>query len=270
MTQQERIKYAEKYGRQVKKFEKQFTKPVYLALQSQIKDFVTVLKNDGLEAAKRRLFDIAINDRILPTVQHLYKTVGVFYANYEYGQLRKQVLNKKGFGFNAEWVAELISYFRMHLLSVVVQSISETTREQIRIVLEQATNEGWGIDQTARALQGSELTLFRARLIARTEIAKAAFKGREMGRDKLEYQTTNEWIAANDHRTRHSHRKVDGDVVEPGKSFKVPIYKNDLLIGYEQMISPGDPKATKGNVINCRCTSSARVKFDERGKPILK
>jgi uncharacterized protein with gpF-like domain len=107
-------------------------------------------------------------------------------------------------------------------------------------------------------------------MIVRTESQKAAFKGRQMAADKLEYATTTEWIAANDHRTRHSHRRVDGDVVEPGKKFKVPIYKGDQLVGYEEMIGPGDPKASKGNVINCRCTDAKRVVFDEKGEPVLK
>lgn len=266
MTKKERIKYAEQYGRQIKKYERQFTKPVYSALQSQINEYVKVLKQDGIEAAKRKLYDIDINQKVGGVIKQLYKTVGLFYANQEYGNLRSQVKQVKGFGFNAEWVAELIRYFAMDLLNKAVLPISNTTREQVRQILEQATNEGWGVDQTARALQSSELTLWRARLIVRTETAKAAFKGREMGKDKIEWETEVEWIAANDHRTRHAHRKVDGDITD--NEFTVPVYKGDLKIGEERMKGPGDPKASKGNVINCRCTSAARIKLDERGRPI--
>jgi uncharacterized protein with gpF-like domain len=253
------------------KFERRYTPAVYKALQSQIKEYTVVLKNDGIEAAKRKLNDIDINWKIAPVIKDMYKTVGVFYANQEYGQLRQQLKDKKkGFGFNAEFVAELIRYFTLDLLNKAVLPISATTREQVRQVLEQATNEGWGVDQTVRALQSSDLTLWRARMIVRTETQKAAFKGRKMGADKIEYATTTEWIAANDHRTRHSHRRVDGDVVDPYQKFKVPVFKGDLQIGEETMEGPGDPKASAGNVINCRCTSAARIKYDERGEPILK
>ena len=271
MTKKERIKYAETYKRQMNKFERRYTPAVYKALQSQIKEYTVVLKNEGLEAAQRKLSDIDVNWKIAPVIKDMYKTVGVFYANQEYGQLRQQIKDrKKGFGFNAEFVAELIRYFTLDLLSKAVLPISYTTREQVRQVLEQAANEGWGVDQTVRALQSSDLTLWRARMIVRTETQKAAFKGRKMGADKIEYQTTTEWIAANDHRTRHSHRRVDGDVVDPNQPFKVPVFKGDLQIGEETMEGPGDPKASAGNVINCRCTSAARIKYDERGEPILK
>jgi hypothetical protein len=91
-----------------------------------------------------------------------------------------------------------------------------------------------------------------------------------MGADKIEYATTTEWIAANDHRTRHSHRRVDGDVIDPYQKFKVPVFRGDLQIGEELMEGPGDPKASAGNVINCRCTSAARIKYDERGEPIMR
>jgi hypothetical protein len=253
------------------KFERRYTPAVYKALQSQIKEYTVVLKNDGIEAAKRKLNDIDKNWKIAPVIKDMYKTVGVFYANQEYGQLRQQLKDKKkGFGFNAEFVAELIRYFTLDLLNKAVLPISATTREQVRQVLEQATNEGWGVDQTVRALQSSDLTLWRARMIVRTETQKAAFKGRKMGADKIEYATTTEWIAANDHRTRHSHRRVDGDVVDPYQKFKVPVFKGDLQIGEETMEGPGDPKASAGNVINCRCTSASRIKYDEKGNPILK
>lgn len=271
MTKKERTKYSETYKRQMNKFERKYTKAVYSALQSQIRDYVVVLKNDGIEAAKRQLNDLDINWKVAPVIKDMYKTVGLFYANQEYGQLLQQVKDKKkGFGFNAQWVAELLRYFTVDLLNKAVLPISATTREQVRQVLEQATNEGWGVDQTVRALQSSDLTLWRARMIVRTETSKAAFKGRKMGADTIEYQTTTEWIAANDHRTRHSHRRADGDVVDYGKPFKVPVFKGDLQIGEEQMDGPGDPKASAANVINCRCTSASRIKFDERGRPILK
>ena len=226
MTKKERIKYSETYKRQMNKFERRYTPAVYKALQSQIREYTIVLRQEGLEAAKRKLNDLAFNEKMFPVIKDMYRTVGLFYANQEYGQLRQQIKDrKKGFGFNAEWIAELIRYFTVDLLNKAVLPISATTREQVRQILEQASTEGWGVDQTVRALQSSDLTLWRARMIVRTETQKAAFKGRKMGADKIEYATTTEWIAANDHRTRHSHRRVDGDVVDPYQKFKVPVFR---------------------------------------------
>ena len=109
------------------KFERRYTPAVYKALQSQIKEYTVVLKNEGLEAAQRKLSDIDVNWKIAPVIKDMYKTVGVFYANQEYGQLRQQLKDKKkGFGFNAEFAAELIRYFTLDLLNKAVLPISCT------------------------------------------------------------------------------------------------------------------------------------------------
>ena len=110
-------------------------------------------------------------------------------------------------------------------------------------------------------------------MIVRTETAKAAWHGRKMGRDKAPYKTTKEWIAANDHRTRHSHRLIDGTVIPESGRYSVPVYKRigkvDMQIGMDMMEGPGDPKAHKENVINCRCTEADRIVF-ENDIPVMK
>lgn len=270
MTKQERQKYSDQYNRQHKRFEKKYLRVIKNALSEQIKGFTEVLRNQGLQAAQRQLDTVLMNEGIMSAVLDLYKEIGVYFANSEYRSLRSQLPQKKGFGFNLEWLNEIVRYFQLNLLTRAVIPITETTKEQIRQMLIRGEAEGWGVDKIARELENDEVTLWRARMIVRTESQKAAFKGRELAADKIEFATTTEWIAANDHRTRHSHRAVDGDVIEPGRKFKVPIYKGDIQIGFEEMDGPGDPRASAGNVINCRCTDAKRIKFDERGNPVSK
>jgi len=271
MTKQERQKYSEAYNRAQKRFERKYLKVVNAALRDQINGFVAVLREDGVTVAVRDMDTVLMNNGIAKAVQDMYKEIGVYFANREYRSLRSQLRTaKKGFGFDLDWIAEIIRYFQLQLLTKAVLPITETTKEQIRQILKEGEEKGWGVDQIVRELNSSELTLWRARMIVRTESQKAAFKGRQMAADKIEYATTTEWIAANDHRTRHSHRRVDGDVVEPGKKFRVPIYEGDHVRGYEEMTGPGDPKASAGNVINCRCTDAKRIVFDEKGLPVEK
>lgn len=265
-------------------YERKFAKPVYLAITSQIKDVVSVLKADGINAAINANEKVFINARVAKEVLSIYKTVGIWYANDKYSEITEQVKRKKKsalqqleykrFGFNQEWVNEIISYFKMYLLDKATVPITQTTKEFIRDLLIEGEQNGWGVDEIVRKLVSSELTAYRARLIVRTESAKAAFEGRELGKKKAPYKVTSEWIAANDHRTRHSHRLIDGVVVEPGKTFTVPVYRKvglaDMQIGVDNMIGPGDPKAHKENVINCRCTTSERVVFDENDEPVMK
>ena len=254
-------------------FERRFTPAVYKALQVQIKDVVNILESQGVDAAKRFNDTVLMNDRMGVVIRDLYKTVGLFFANNSYENIQKQV-KRKGFGFNLEWTNEILNYFRLYLLSKAVIPITETTKEFIRQILEQGEREGWGIDKMAYELTNSEISLNRARVITRTETAKAAFKGRELAYDKSPYKLTLEWIAADDHRTRHSHRQIDGVVIEDSGRFQVPVYKRvgkvDMQIGVDLMKGPGDPNAHKENVINCRCTTAERVVFDEAGDPVIK
>lgn len=246
---------------------------MYKALQSQIRAAAKVVRTEGIEAAKRQLDRIVINEKVFEVVSKIYKTVGVYFANDTYSKIIEQV-ETKGFGFNAEWIAEIINYFKVYLLNKAVLPISDTTRRQILAILIEAEQNGWGVDETARKLEADELTMARARMIVRTENAKAAFKGRELGKAKAPYLTKSEWIAANDLRTRHSHRKMDGVVVTEGEKFQVPRYKKigaaDVMIGTDAMIGPGDPEASKENVINCRCTTAERVVFDAEDNPVMK
>lgn len=262
-------------------FESKFTPIVYKALQSQIKAFIADMKENGIEAAKANLDRIIINEEVYKAVQRIYKTVGIYFANETYGNILKQV-PQKGFGFNAQWIQEILNYFQLHLLNKAVLPISATTRQQILNILEQGEREGWGVDKMAYEMRNSEITLQRARLITRTESAKAAFAGREKGKENSPYALTTQWISAKDHRTRHSHLDMNGKTIDEGQQFLVPIFKTiggskkprrkgvEVQIGTELMIGPGDPKASKGNIINCRCTTAERVKFDENDNPIMK
>jgi uncharacterized protein with gpF-like domain len=115
-------------------------------------------------------------------------------------------------------------------------------------------------------LQSPELTAWRARLIARTELGKAAFAGRKQGEGKSEYEVQKEWIAANDHRTRHSHAAADGQIIDMDARFQISRAKG----GADMMEGPGDPDASAENIVNCRCSLATVAKRDERGRLIPK
>src|SRR5690606_39097076 len=109
---------------------------------------------------------------------------------------------------------------------------------------------GWGIDRMAFELERPELALYRARRIIRTELLKAQFEGKRLGADESEWEVNKTWIAADDERTRNSHRIVDDMTVNTEERFPVPRKRG----GYDMMIAPGDPEASAENVIQCRCT----------------
>lgn len=110
---------------------------------------------------------------------------------------------------------------------------------------------GESIPKMARRVQsvtGSNIAT--ATRTARTAVTGAECAGRvssyERARD-MGIKLKQEWVATLDGRTRHSHRKLDGEKAEVGGTFP-----NGCRF-------PGDPTARYAEICNCRCTLVAAV-----------
>lgn len=251
------------------RLEKKYIRRVYNAFVSQVDQFIEDMQTNGLLSAKNRLqVSVADNELIGPVIQDMHKEAGLYFGKKTYYEIRRSArrkIEKAGFGLSEEWLNAIIAFFRDEYFSLV-QQISETTKDQIFRVLSKAVEEGWSNDDIVKQLKAPEINAARARLIARTELNKGAFAGRKIAADDSEWETEKEWIAANDHRTRHSHRAVDGDVVDVNGKFAVSTPKG----GTDYMEGPGDPTASAANICNCRCSSATRAKRDENGRLIPK
>ena len=127
----------------------------------------------------------------------------------------------------------------------------QIARESQRIVTkavadaaEAGEGQEGGVKRILERLSGS-IGRSRARTIARTEIGAAQNMAVSQAAQAsgIEYELT--WCAAEDERTRASHRAADGQTVKEGESFKV---------GDAFLDRPGDPSGPGAEVINCRCT----------------
>ena len=140
-------------------------------------------------------------------------------------------------------------------------AINATSEEALRALLQQATAEGWSINETTKRIDqmfgqwmkgklapedwiDARLPFYRREMIARTEIIRANNAPsnalyREWGIRKKE------WLATRDNRVRDDHRAANGQVVGINEQFEV---------GGEKLRYPGDPMGSPGNTINCRCT----------------
>lgn len=113
--------------------------------------------------------------------------------------------------------------------------------------------QGKSVGKIATDLQTriSEMNRSSAVRAARTAVTGAQNAGRmesyRAAKQKgIELQK--EWIATLDGRTRHSHRRMDGEVVD---------YDVEFSNGCRY---PGDQRGKPSEVYNCRCTMVARVK----------
>tara|TARA_A100001015_G_scaffold64074_1_gene70721 strand:+ start:265 stop:1059 length:795 start_codon:yes stop_codon:yes gene_type:complete len=134
-----------------------------------------------------------------------------------------------------------------------VTNISSTTMANIQSAIDSAQVDGLDVYQTARRI--TELTaissITRAVLIARTETHQAANYANFTSLDVVNIpETTKEWVAVNDARTRDDHSAANGQVVSKN---------GDFVVGGAVLRYPGDPLGPPQQVINCRCTFVVNV-----------
>lgn len=113
--------------------------------------------------------------------------------------------------------------------------------------------QGNSVGKIATDLQARVTEMNRASAVraARTAVTGAQNGGRmdsylSARRRGIEIQK--EWVATLDGRTRHSHRRLDGEVVD---------YDAEFSNGCRY---PGDPRGKPAETYSCRCTLVARVK----------
>jgi hypothetical protein len=129
-----------------------------------------------------------------------------------------------------------------------VTQISDALRAQIVEIVRRGLAEGQSTEEVARAIvdaTSGEMAMARARRIARTETHTASMVGQFGAARASPLQYRKEWLATEDHRTRESHAEANGQQRDLDEPFDV---------GGEELMFPGDPNGSPGNVINCRCT----------------
>jgi len=286
MTKQQRSEYSALSIRQQKRIEARHKRPIYTALRITVDDFLADAKVRGLTAATSTLYTIVGNEALAEQLRDIHQEAGLFFGRKAWREIQRSVrtgrkdwqmtlnadgvyesrymVEKAGFGLNLKWIADILNFFAMDLLSMVTR-ITDTTRAQILEVLAEATQNGHSFEWVENKLTSPKLLAWRARLIARTETAKGAFYGRKIASQDSEWETDKEWISANDHRTRHGHRLIDGEMIPTESRFQVQHPK-----GYDMMQAPGDPSASAANLCNCRCASAVVARRDADGRLVRK
>lgn len=236
--------------------------------------FISDLKQYGLQRAQSNLTVLLINDKIIPALTGIYKRAGLEGARWTLNELRakhmRPVMKKAGAGFgrNEEWIRQVLKYLEFNILDLA-QRITDTMREDILRIISEGIDQGWGIEKMVAQMRSADLPLRRARTIARTEVVRAANVGHAEGAKTFPFEVNKRWSAASDHRTRHSHRKINNIMIDEVDRFKVPVYKGDKPNGQvDNMLHPGDPDGSAANVINCRCRIIHEPKRDGKGQLI--
>ncbi len=260
-----------KYERINRKFEKFFFPRIKRPIQGMINSLTAVVNQMGVHSGITWLNSQLTIQGLTVEVERLYEVTGVRHANEMTRGLRKQPkVQKKGFGFNEEWVKFIQEYLRVHLIENITFNVNNTLRDYLLRVLQRSISEGWGVDETVRNLRGSTFSDFQAARIVRTEVNTAANVGVIAAGETYDYEMQKEWVSVHDHRTRGTdpkdhanHVVLDGTVIDFDDLFTDP--RNG-----DRLRHPGDPKASAGSIINCRCNLTLKPKRDSRGRLIPK
>jgi hypothetical protein len=101
------------------------------------------------------------------------------------------------------------------------------------------------ISNQASTGEDGPFSMQRAQRVSRTMSTAAANGGKLEGWKQSEVAKGKRWRSAGGTRTRKSHRKANGQVVDLDKPFTV---------GSSKLMYPGDPVGEAKEIVNCRCT----------------
>lgn len=171
-------------------------------------------------------------------------------------------LEIKEFSFSEFFRQLALSWVNQEPIRRRIQSVTETTRDQIVRQVARGQRDGLGVEAIARLIiEGQpQVARQRARIIARTETHGAANFAMHETAKQTGMQLEKEWVAVEDMRTRaiwkddqFDHAAMDGQRRPMDEPFDMPWVGGagePLKIMY-----PGQAGMPGGAVINCRCAS---------------
>lgn len=251
--------WVKRHGGYERKAYKQFKS----ALDAQVKPVINHIKSYG--SITPDLADMLVRKSPMEDAyKQVYVSLGILQANYTIKQINRLGKSVKAVSFFSDAWRRLMELFYTTEAADRVSDVTDTTRERIRRVLDEANAQNLSVEATAdyivAQLGDKDFNRNRALVIARTEATTAANKGASLGNANSDYETVKEWLAISDKNTRHTHMVANEQVVENDE---------DFIVGGERAQFPGDTRLSAKEVIQCRCSCVYIPKL-VNGLPVLK
>lgn len=209
-------------------------------LEHGIRDFMEVYRNHNVDTHKLILISL--------------RQIMAYFGTYTFQQFnnnRKSVLyNVKGME-DIYW--ETIKVWARRYAAKRVVDITKATERILSREIARGVTDGLTNYQIAKKIRDISpvFNKIRAKRIARTETHTASNKAMHEAVRSTQYKHTKRWVATIDDRTRGSNAK------DRYNHIKANNQKRDLDelfdVSGEKLEYPGDPNASAGNIINCRC-----------------
>jgi len=156
---------------------------------------------------------------------------------------------KRAVQMSPEFEAGMGLYIRKYAGRKVTE-VTDTTKARIAIIVQRGIDDGLTNAEVATAIREAGLieSAYRSAMIARTESHAAGNAGSLESATESGVVMAKEWISTEDERTRDG----DNSDYDHTNVANVPIDEPFIVSG-EELMYPGDPSGSAGNVINCRC-----------------
>lgn len=258
LTAGDKAAYNRAWDRYSASVENKYRGKIRAALTDQIDRVVAYFDHQGAHATLQNLDAIVSMDPIRDVLFNLYTVEGVKGAQREAKWLNRQFGSEyKDFPFFSNWLQIMINFFRSDGAEQVV-AITDTTKNELKKRLIQATTDNLTIPETRDLIRMPDINRRRANVIARTEVVSTLNFSSSAAVNQAPVEFTKEWIATNDARTRKAHIELDGQ-------------KRDLEEKYSNGgMYPGDPGLSAKERIQCRCVEIHEAKRDEHGRLVRK
>jgi uncharacterized protein with gpF-like domain len=274
MNAKQQREYWTKVERLRRQLDVKYTALFNEAIKKELTEFVNDINKAGLQGALSLMGAYAWNESMMTIMNKLYKESAVIFGNAVYRAVGVMGQKSDTFGFNSEWVKEVLNFLVQYGFTLV-SNMTQTTKAKLQEIVAKGIQEGKSIDQITKDILSDETTgysMMRAKRIARTEVMRASNYAAMIGADKHPFEVDKVWISARDKRTRripkdmYDHYDMNGQKVGWADDFTSTGKRGDLVVaGF-----PGDPTTPAGFSINCRCTVGFEPKRDANGKLIRK
>lgn len=217
------------------------------ALMAQLAPLIDYVNEKGIPSDD--VIDMLIKeDPVLDKYKYVYKDAGTAYAEKLYSNFAS------GEDLQREFRSFMENFVKNNCTERIT-SVTNMSKAKARGVINDVIAAMPGEDefdvgrQIKKSLekQGGKISKWRARMIARTEVVSASNAGQQIGAEAANVPMKKTWVSTMDDRVRDRHARMNG--VSVG-------LENDFIVGGEPMNTPGDPRASAGNTVNCRCTVS--------------
>lgn len=205
-------------------------------------------------------------DDIYKMFTEVYKVIGLNYGNRINKELEK--VKKANVLFNETLLKEILLFLQSDGGAKIV-SVNNTLIEEVIKSIKNQLGDNATVIELQNAIYNvvsRSQTYFKwqALRIARTETTTSSNFAAMKTAEQSDLVLEKIWISVQDNRTR----------IKPYDHLDMNNQKQDLekpfFVGGENIMFPGDAKASPGNTINCRCTVGFVPKRDEEGILIFK